>query len=545
MNNKNTNPQYEFINKKYLQKVSRPSFAKFSAEHEKEIVTNQQSFLLRRASSCNTKDPNNTKTSAVFRRVYIQAKALKNTRAQVSAASIMAIGDQAESSVRLLQRSNSASGGDSINDEEEEEEQEEEQEEAQEEVQEEGIQNYNTEEEEDAHYASEVRNMASLKLLYPKRKVKNLNISANQHNKTISHILCKKAHSILKQNTIDHLSTELLKLSLSNILNFANPQLRYVYRSIIPPEEMKNIDYSRQQKKMELAFDNEMNSVIDNVIDKLKLDTITTTNTDTLHTMIDELKHKESDKHSSNYQVLNAVEMVVKNLRFWSNASPKSELTYLRKFEGLLEVIMDDTELMLSDGESVCISTRDSLRSMLEESENTEYGRRIDLLVRCAHSETTVELCSIEFKREDANKSLVIHQQSKNSRVNSCILSSINSLTKDPTNQILAFDFAGNNGYMIQIYRYKDVLISQKINGLHIPTHILELDHLRSTLKHLYLWKLYLVKLASTVIKSVYRNKRKYAFVETSEDDSRETDRHTPPPISLNNVFMTPHRSTL
>lgn len=157
---------------------------------------------------------------------------------------------------------------------------------------------------------------------------------------------------------------------------------------------------------------------------------------------------------------------------------------------------MDDTDPMLSDGESVCISTSDSLRSMLEESENTEYGRRIDLLVSCAHSETTVEWCSIEFKREDASNSLIIHQQSKNARVNPCILSSINSLTKDSTNQILAFDFAGNKGYMIQIYCYKDILISQKINGLHIPTHILELDHLRSTLKHLYLWKFYLVKLA-------------------------------------------------
>ncbi|CAO3666388.1 unnamed protein product [Rhizopus microsporus] len=122
--------------------------------------------------------------------------------------------------------------------------------------------------------------------------------------------------------------------------------------------------------------------------------------------------------------------MIVKNFRFWSSASPKSELAYLRKFEGLLEVIMDDTELMLLDGESVCISTRDSLRSMLKENENTEYGRRIDLLVSCAHSETTIGLCSIEFKREDAGNSLIIHQQSKNARVNSCILSSINSLLK-------------------------------------------------------------------------------------------------------------------
>ncbi|KAI7860655.1 hypothetical protein BDC45DRAFT_529286 [Circinella umbellata] len=135
----------------------------------------------------------------------------------------------------------------------------------------------------------------------------------------------------------------------------------------------------------------------------------------------------------------------VKNIRFWSSASPKSELIYLRKFEGLLEVIMDDTDLMLSDGKSVCISTRDALWSMLEEGENTEYRRRIDLLVSCAHLDTKVELSSIEFKKEDAS-----------------------------------FDFAGNNSYIFQMYYYKDVMVLQKINNLHIPTHVLELDHLRS-----------------------------------------------------------------
>lgn len=111
----------------------------------------------------------------------------------------------------------------------------------------------------------------------------------------------------------------------------------------------------------------------------------------------------------------------------------------------------------------------------------------------------------------------------------------------DSTDQILAFGFAGNSEYMTQMYCYKDVFISQKVKSLHFPTHILELDHLRSTLKCLYLWKFHVVKLARTTIKPLYRNKRKYAFAETGEDDS-ESDRRSPPPIAIHNVFMSPYR---
>lgn len=205
---------------------------------------------------------------------------------------------------------------------------------------------------------------------------------------------------------------------------------------------------------------------------------------------------------------------------------------------------MDDTELNLSDGESVCVSTRDSLRSMMEEDELTEFGRRFDLIVNCSRLGVIVELCSIEFKRQDASKSAATHQQSKNARINSCILSSINSLTRNSNNQILSFDFLGNSGYMTQMCCYEDGMFSQKITDLHIPIDIFELDSLRSTLKHLYLWKSHLVKLSATVIKSLYSDKRRYSLVETYEEDSSKPSRLSPLPIQLNNVFMTSHRKS-
>lgn len=149
--------------------------------------------------------------------------------------------------------------------------------------------------------------MAIKKLLDPKYTIDSMNIPEKEHN--VRHILYKKAHSIIQQESIDILSTELLKLSLSNILNFTNPNLRDIYESLIPTGEMKNINYIRQQKKDELKFDDDMNKIIDELLDQLEMYT-TTSNTNKLHTTIDELKCKEQNKRSSKYQLLSVVEIV-------------------------------------------------------------------------------------------------------------------------------------------------------------------------------------------------------------------------------------------
>lgn len=225
----------------------------------------------------------------------------------------------------------------------------------------------------------------------------------------------------------------------------------------------------------------------------------------------------------------------VRDFRFWKYDSPKSELAYLRKFEGLLDVIMNDTELILLDGESECVSSKNSIRSTMEEEGLHEFGRRIGLLVDCSRLNVTVERCSIEFKKEDASNTVVMQQQSKNVRINSCILSRINSLTKDTSNQLLSFDFVGNTGCMTQMFSYEDVLVSQNISTVRIATDIFEFDSLRSSLKHLYMWKLHLLKLSASIIKSLYNNKRKYSLVEAYEEGRSSSPR----PIPLRDVCFT------
>lgn len=250
-----------------------------------------------------------TKTTATFQRIFIQAKALKNSRAQISAASIMAIGDQAQSSAGLLKRDDRTT--EESDDESYEEEKNAEDKDGSSEMEERAIEDETSfiAEKNDENYASKIRNMAITKLLDPKYIIDAINIPGKEHNNIIRHILYKKAHSIIQQESIDIISAELVKLSLSNILNFTNPYLRNIYESLIPTGETKKIYHIRQQKKDELEFDDNMNIMIDEVLDQLELYT-TTCNTDKLRTIIDELKYKEPNKRSPKYQLLNVVEIV-------------------------------------------------------------------------------------------------------------------------------------------------------------------------------------------------------------------------------------------
>lgn len=71
----------------------------------------------------------------------------------------------------------------------------------------------------------------------------------------------------------------------------------------------------------------------------------------------------------------------------------------------------------------------------------TQSGRRIALIANVSRLNRTIELCSIEFKKQDENTTVTTQQQSKNARVNSCILSTIDSLASNSTSNILSFEF--------------------------------------------------------------------------------------------------------
>jgi hypothetical protein len=152
----------------------------------------------------------------------------------------MAIGDQAQSSAGLLKRDDNTT--EESDHESSAEEENVEDEDGSSEMEERAIEDETSliaEKNEDENYASKLRNMAITKLLDPNYIIDAINIPGKEHNNSIRYILYKNAHSIIQQESIDFLSTELLKLSLSNILNFTNSNLRNIYQSLIPTGEIK------------------------------------------------------------------------------------------------------------------------------------------------------------------------------------------------------------------------------------------------------------------------------------------------------------------
>lgn len=89
-------------------------------------------------------------------------------------------------------------------------------------------------------------------------------------NANMKYIPHKNVYSILKRDKVDCVSIELLKLSLSNILNFASPKMRDVYDELISPAEMKNINCTRKETSDLIAHDEIMNVKIVKLLDDLK-----------------------------------------------------------------------------------------------------------------------------------------------------------------------------------------------------------------------------------------------------------------------------------
>lgn len=171
---------------------------------------------------------------------------------------------------------------------------------------------------------------------------------------------------------------------------------------------------------------------------------------------------------------------------------------HLHAFQSALQPLLDNTRVILKEGELVSVSIQ---RMQLINEVGTTYGRRIDILVS-ADLDTDnddVEMCSIEFKRSNAPTSTLLQQQNKNLRINSCILNDIHLFTQDTDHQLIYFDFASKSAYMVQLYRYKNCFVGQKIGSFSLISSLLKLQQLRKSVINLYAWREFAIKLGNTI----------------------------------------------
>lgn len=206
-----------------------------------------------------------------------------------------------------------------------------------------------------------------------------------------------------------------------------------------------------------------------------------------------------------------------------------SETFWVRKFINILEILFDDTDIVISDGEGVCVDTHSP-------SSGSQFGRRVDVLVPVGEQENTISLASFEAKREDAAVRAQMHQQVKNHRTNAGILNQFSCLLHSSASDVIYIDLVGSSGYMVQVRRHDDYFICQSLGDFHIPTELIELDCLEGFLMIIYAWKAWIVEQSVLLKKAQKSKKRKFSMVETVVTPNERSAK----PMNPINIYRSP-----
>ncbi|KAG0764254.1 hypothetical protein G6F57_001535 [Rhizopus arrhizus] len=103
-----------------------------------------------------------------------------------------------------------------------------------------------------------------------------------------------------------------------------------------------------------------------------------------------------------------------------------SELTFYRRFAELLDILFNGTDIKIADGETGSKSSKTAIeinKALFHTSDTSPtYPRKIDLLLK-PNEFTTVELSSSEWKKSSVSEAIILKQQTKNLKTNTCILS--------------------------------------------------------------------------------------------------------------------------
>lgn len=100
---------------------------------------------------------------------------------------------------------------------------------------------------------------------------------------------------------------------------------------------------------------------------------------------------------------------------------------------------------LLYNSETGCQSSRIAIEAnkcvFVGEDTSPTYSRKIGLLLKYDEKKA-IDLCSNEWKRGKVTNDLKLKQQSKNKRVNACIINNLQA-TYDGSHSVLALDVIG------------------------------------------------------------------------------------------------------
>ncbi|ORX46086.1 hypothetical protein DM01DRAFT_260490, partial [Hesseltinella vesiculosa] len=162
-----------------------------------------------------------------------------------------------------------------------------------------------------------------------------------------------------------------------------------------------------------------------------------------------------------------------------------SELTFCRRFAGLLDILYDGADIVLDDGEHVCQATKSSIdlnRCLFDDTSLIpSYGRKIDLLLKSSGPKK-IEPSSNEWKRASVTGVLKSKQLCKNIRTNACIIDHFHALVAN-VDEVISLDFVGNTGILFMVKKTKGKYFITKVMAkLVIPNSISQIGTLQPTL---------------------------------------------------------------
>ncbi|KAG2229518.1 hypothetical protein INT48_008407 [Thamnidium elegans] len=200
-------------------------------------------------------------------------------------------------------------------------------------------------------------------------------------------------------------------------------------------------------------------------------------------------------------QMLDILDIVILDMTRASDH--KSELAAYRKAASILDIIFNDTKLVMKDGENASKVTKDTRlfnMNLYEDKDDKKNitGRKIDLIM-CS---TGLELGSSEWKKQDASTKLIEEQRAKNARVNTAILDNIMNMFIGQNSKdvyVIGMDWLGLVGNMFTVSKSKDVTFVHHRGDLIVPTSIHSITWFKETLNNLFIFKHHLQNLEKTI----------------------------------------------
>ncbi|KAG0752900.1 hypothetical protein G6F57_015325 [Rhizopus arrhizus] len=242
-------------------------------------------------------------------------------------------------------------------------------------------------------------------------------------------------------------------------------------------------------------------------------------------------------------QVVDVYEYIIRHIKKWEmlQSNNITEMYFLQVFHHILGILLRDTNLMPIIGEKTSKVTKAARelhgKFLGNHHKLNVYGRKIDLLL----SVCDVELCANEWKATSSDNTL-IRQQSKNIRVNKCLLDDLRKTLEendmDNDCSLLCMDWNEFNGYMYIIKKTDGITVASLVQQLMIPIHLKEVPAFNKTLLCLLHFKEHYSKLADELEHAKLLESRKSAFNNIVAGLSVAAPDRSPSPT----VYLSPKR---